>query len=155
MQSVKQVVFVDADKYVVARPYHDTAPFAPSETITAPYGTLHSNGDYEIREGFLFSANFPAINTFNTRRAACVHDFFYCLIKDGYLPRSFRADADYLLYDMLREDGMPDFRAWYWYKAVHIGGDRALDQPRPRMQYSPAPYQSQPAVTLGRAPATI
>jgi hypothetical protein len=146
---MKQIAFVEADKFIVAVAYHDNAPFLPPETIRTSYGTFYSTGEYIIHPGFLFSANWPAINTFNTRRAACVHDFFYTLMKDGYLPRSYRDHADYLLYDMLREDGMPSFRAFYWLKAVQLGGEAALNSPKPYIQYSPVENKAQEQVKFG------
>jgi hypothetical protein len=134
---MKQIVFNDADKYVVHEDYYDVAPFKPTEDIRAPYGTFWKTGEYIVNRGFLFSANFPAINTFNTRRAACVHDFFYTLMKDGYLDKSYRDHADYLLYDHLREDGMPSFRAFYWLKAVQVAGGAVLNSSKPKPQRSP------------------
>jgi hypothetical protein len=152
MQGVrKQIVFVPADKYVLAEDYDDIAPFRPSINIETSYGFFSTTGAYRIRRGFLFSANWPAINTFNTRRGAAVHDFFYSLMKDGFIDFSFRDHADYLLYDMLREDGMPDFRAYYWLKAVQIGGEAALRSPRPPKQYSPVDVRLQDPVMFGRA----
>jgi hypothetical protein len=155
MQGVKRIAFIEADKFVLAEDYVDTAPFRPSQDVRTSYGAFYVTGDYHIKPGFLFSANWPAINTFNTRRAACVHDFFYNLMKDGHIERAFRDHADYLLYDMLRDDGMPDFRAFYWLKAVQIGGAAALDSPGPQKQYSPRAPTVQPEITLGRVPATL
>lgn len=148
---MKQIIFNDADKYVVHEDYYDVAPFKPAEDIRTPYGSFWKTGEFIIHRGFLFSANFPAINTFNTRRAACVHDFFYSLMKDGYLDKSYRDHADYLLYDILREDGMPSFRAFYWLKGVQIGGGAVLDSPKPQPHRSPCPPQYQKEVKFGRA----
>ena len=138
MSNIKQIAFVEADKYVVAKPYYGLAPFKPPQTFKTSYGTFYDTGDYVINAGFLFSANFPAINTFETRRAACVHDFYYCLMKDGHLDRSYRDDADYLLHTMLIEDGVNPIRAAWWLTAVRIGGDKALNSPAPKVQYSPS-----------------
>lgn len=134
---MKQIAFVDADKYIVAKEYKDIAPFKPSKAILTSYGVFLTSGEYIIKAGFLFSANSPAINTFESRRAACVHDFFYSLMKDGHLPRSLRYEVDYLFYNILLEDGMISFRAYYWFQAVRIGGDNALDSAPPKVQYSP------------------
>jgi hypothetical protein len=148
---MKQIAFVNSDKYIVAKEYKDVAPFKPTRSILTTYGVFLTSGEYYVKEGFLFSANWPAINTFSTRRAACIHDFFYCLMKDGHLPRSYRYDVDYLLYNMLLEDGMNPLRAWGWFKAVRLGGDAALDSPRPKVQYSPVnpddvPKQNNPLI---------
>jgi hypothetical protein len=141
MQDLKKIAFVEADKYILVEQYFDVAPFKPLRSIFTKYGAFYSSGEYKINEGFLFSANFPAINTFNTRRGACVHDFFYCLIKDGYLERSLRNQIDYYFYDLLKQDGMPDYRAFYWLQAVQFGGENALNTPSPQKQYSPKEYK--------------
>lgn len=133
---MKKIAYVDADKYILAKPYQDFAPFKPLKDIVTSYGAFFTNGQYEVSTGFLFSANWPAINTDDGKRAACIHDFFYCLMKDGHLDRDYRDDADRLFYNMLIEDGMISFRAWYWYKAVRIGGDAALDS-KVKIKYAP------------------
>jgi hypothetical protein len=135
---MKQIAFVESDKYIVAKEYQDIAPFKPEKAILTSYGVFYPNGEYVIKAGFLFSASWPAMNTFDTRRAACVHDYFYNLMKDGHLPRIYRKDVDKLFHKMLREDGMNLVRAKYWYLAVRIGGDKALDSPAPKIQYSPS-----------------
>jgi len=134
---VKQIAYTNSDKYVLADDYFDVAPFAPPDTINTSYGTLYPDGQYKVSKGFLFSANSPAINTDDSKRAAMVHDFFYSIMKDGLLSRDYRDDVDRYFYDMLIIDGMVSFRAWYWYKAVRVGGDAALDSPRPRVQHAP------------------
>lgn len=140
MPTVKQIAFVEADKYILAKPYYGLAPFKPPKTFKTSYGTFYETGEYVINAGFLFSANFPAINTFETRRAACIHDFYYALMKDGHLDRSYRDDADHLLHSMLLEDGVNPFRAAWWLTAVRIGGEKALNSKPPQVQYSPSNY---------------
>jgi hypothetical protein len=39
--------------------------------------------------------------------------------------------------DILIECGILDVRAWAWYQAVQIGGNDALDSPRPRIYFAP------------------
>lgn len=140
---MKQLFYAHADKYVLAEEYDDKANFAPPVAILTSYGAFYPNGDYIIFRGFLFSANRPAINTEDSRRAACVHDFFYSLMKDGHLSRSFREAVDKLFYDHLIEDGMISFRAWYWYKAVRVGGNNALDSAKPKVRRAPPAKKQQ------------
>lgn len=134
----KQIAYVDSDKFILAKNYSDIAQFKPVTRILTGYGVFNIDGSYEVFKGFLFSANSPAINTMDSRRAAMCHDFFYTLMKDEHLSRSYRYDADYLLYNMLIEDGMIPLRAWAWFKAVRLGGDAALDSPKPKIQYAPS-----------------
>lgn len=141
---MKQIAYIESDKYILADDYFDVAPFAPTDTINTTYGTFYPDGQYKVSKGFLFSANSPAINTNDSKRAAMVHDFFYSLMKDGLLSREYRDDVDRYFYDMLIIDGMIPLRAWYWYKAVRVGGDNALNSPKPKTQYAP-PKPMQPA----------
>lgn len=134
---MKQVLYSYADKYVNAENYSDIAPFAPYRDTVTDYGVFYTTGEYVIYRGFLFSANFPAINTDDSRRAAMVHDFFYELMKRGVLSREHRYDVDYLFYNQLLEDGMIPLRAWYWFRAVREFGDNALDSPYPKIYSSP------------------
>lgn len=143
---LKQIAFIESDKYLVAKPYNAIAPFKPESTIKTSFCEFLPTGEFTIYAGFLFSASFPAINTFESRRAACVHDAMYELMKKGLLPRSYRQAVDQYFYDNLREDGMNILRAWYWHKAVRIGGDNALDSPSPKIQYSPVNPDSVPDI---------
>jgi hypothetical protein len=134
---MKQIAYYDADKFIFAESYKDIAPFKPKNDIHTPYGSFLITGEYHIKAGFNFSANWPAANTEDSKRGSGVHDFFYSLMKDGYLPRSYRYDVDYLFYNILLEDNMIPLRAFGWFKAVRLGGDAALDAPKPRVKYAP------------------
>jgi hypothetical protein len=147
---MKQIAFMDADKYLTALDYYDKAPFKPEKDIHTSYGSFFRSGEYVIKAGFLFSANSPAINTLDSRRGAGIHDFFYNLMKDGLLPRSFRYDVDYYFYNILLEDGMIPLRAFGWFKAVRIGGDEALDSPKPKVQYAPRDPSTIPNINRHR-----
>jgi hypothetical protein len=134
---MKQIAYFDSDKFLLAESYKDVAPFKPQKDIFTEYGYFLRSGEYFIKAGFHYSANWPAINTEDSKRGSCVHDFFYSLIKDGHLPRSYRYDIDYLFYNILLEDNMNPLRALGWFKAVRLGGDAALDAPKPRVKYAP------------------
>lgn len=134
---MKHIAYSRADKFVLAKNYYDIAPFAPEKTILTTYGAFYPSGEYKVSTGFLFSANFPAINTEDSKRASMAHDFFYNLMKDGHLSRDCREAVDKLMYDMLIEDDMPSLRAWYWYKAVRVGGESALNSPYPKIILAP------------------
>ena len=43
----------------------------------------------------------------------------------GLLPLKLRKRVDKLFRRMLREDGMPWFRAWYYYQAVRMFGEES------------------------------
>lgn len=129
--------WVESDKYINAENYHGIAPFYPPKNIETSYGEFLVDGCYAINRGFLFSANSPAINTDDSKRGAMVHDFFYMLMKDNLLSRDYRKPVDMLFRYILLEDGMLPIRARYWYLAVRVGGDNALDSARPKVNKSP------------------
>lgn len=149
---MKQCAWVEADKYVNVEDYYDVAPFKPQKNIRTRYGEFNRDGSYVIYEGFLYSANFPAINSDDSRRGAMIHDFFYLLMKQGHLSRDFRYEVDYYFYNILLEDGMIELRAYYWFRAVRVGGDDALDSPPPKVTRSP---QVRPADPIHFAQALL
>ena len=76
-----------------------------------------------IREGFIWSASGPTLDTPDTMRASLVHDALYALIRCGGLDkRQARKVADRNFYRLLREDGTPWWRASLWYRAVRMAG---------------------------------
>lgn len=66
----------------------------------------------------------PVFHTISWVRGSLVHDIYYQMMRLGWLPRSFRSRADAIMYDLVREDGMPWWRAWYSWAAVRLFGWR-------------------------------
>lgn len=140
----RQIAYTNADKFVLGRDETFNLWFAPKQKIETSYGIFETNGKLTAKRGYLWSANFPAINTEDTRPASLVHDLIYDLIKDGLLPREpFKDLADKAMMEILIECKVPDFRAWAWYRAVQAGGDSALDSPRPKLKYAPPEFTPQ------------
>jgi len=134
----RQIAYTNADKFVLGRDEYFDLDFAPEYPVENSYAKFTPDGVLKIKRGFLWSANFPAMNTDNTKPASLVHDAGYDLIKDGLLPRQqFKDLFDMAMRDILLECGILDARAWAWYMAVQIGGNNALDEPRPSLRYSP------------------
>ena len=114
-------------KYVLERVYEDTIPFYTSEpTVNTNYCTLYSNGRIVIDEGYQWNgASGPTIDTDDTMDGSLVHDILYKLIREGRLPYSFRKQADKCIRQMCIDDGMPKWRANYWYFFLRIAGGGA------------------------------
>lgn len=55
-------------------------------------------------------------------RAAFIHDALYQLIRERQLPPHARKWADQVFYKVLLQDGMPWFRAKYYYHSVRLFG---------------------------------
>jgi hypothetical protein len=135
----RQIAYVYSDRYTFERDEEFHLSFKPLKNIVTPYCTFFTNGVLLIRKGFQWSANFPAVNTPSTRPASGVHDCGYQMIKDGYLKRNPYKDLfDMAMRDILLECKVLDARAWAWYQAVQIGGDEALESPRPRIYFAPS-----------------
>ena len=67
-------------------------------------------------------ASGPTVDTKATMYAGLVHDALYQLIRLGILPPGARKEADKLFRRLLKEDGMPFIRRWYFYRAVRWFG---------------------------------
>ena len=67
-------------------------------------------------------ASGPTFDSPSTMFASLVHDALCQLIRLGALPRALKGTADQLLHDLLIEDGMSRFRAWYWLCGVRWFG---------------------------------
>ena len=92
-----------------------------------------------IKEGYAWDGpSGPTIDTKNFMRGSLVHDALYQLIRQGYLPRESRLQADLELRRICLEDGMSRIRAWWVYHAVRLGGGPAAD-PRNRKVVLTAP----------------
>lgn len=133
--------YIKSDVYLVHSDYVALTPIKPHAKIVNSLLTLDTDGTLTVKARFDFSASFPAINTPDAIRAACEHDAFYMLMKLGLLSRDYREAVDYHFYNRLLEDGMPAFRALYWWKAVRVGGELALNSPAPQVQTAPQPFK--------------
>jgi hypothetical protein len=93
------------------------AQFA-SHSFSARFMKLQ-NGVLTVFAGYAWDgASGPTIDTKNSMRGGLLHDALYQAMREGYLPRTLKADADQLLYDTCVEDGMMKARAWLWKRAV-------------------------------------
>ena len=111
-------------KYVLKATYHDTIPFCTEEhSIYTNYCTLHNNGLIVISEDYQWDgASGPTIDTDDTMDGSLVHDVLYQLMREERLSRKYRKEADKCIRKMCMADGMPWWRANYWYFFLRIGG---------------------------------
>lgn len=84
------------------------------------------DGRLTVCEGYAWDgASGPAIDTTTILRGSLFHDALYQLMRQGLLPRSYRALADDLMRELCIEDGMRPIRAWWVYWSVRLFGGRA------------------------------
>lgn len=113
-------------KYQLAEAYSVHVSIYPSETISTTFLRLMTNGVLWIGAGYAWDGRSgPTIDTPNFMRGSLVHDALYQLMRLGHLPLSNRERVDRLLQRICIEDGMWDLRAWWVYKGVATGGERA------------------------------
>jgi len=87
------------------------------------YFTITASGLLTIKAGYAWDgASGPTFDTSDSMRASLYHDVGYQAIGEKLLPMSYRVLFDELLLSTLIEDGMLDFRAHAWYKAVRAFG---------------------------------
>ncbi|MGJ0509076.1 MAG: hypothetical protein ACR652_18535 [Methylocystis sp.] len=125
---------------------------APGYAGKAGFIEFDAAGRVTVSPGYVWDgASGPTIDTLDSVCAALGHDVMYELMSLGFLPVFvYKNVADIWFYERLQADGMPQLRAWYWYKAVYVFGVPGLsdDQivkraPVPfdirRPQWSPVP----------------
>jgi hypothetical protein len=114
-------------KYQLVENYRHSVPIMPQFDINTEYLELTFTGGLFIAKGYAWDgASGPTFDTLSFIRGSLVHDALYQLMRLGLLEQYWREEADKLLRDMCREDGMGRVRAWYVYRAVRqFGGDAA------------------------------
>jgi hypothetical protein len=60
-------------------------------------------------------------------RGAFEHDALYQLMREGILDKGLRKYADKALVETTRQDGMSRFRCAWVYRAVRLGGGKAME----------------------------
>lgn len=115
--------------YELLNRYSIIINICPEQDINYNIMSLSRDGLLSLDEGFKWDgASGPAIDTKDFMRASMIHDALYFLLRIGDLPVSYRKQADLLLYQMCRADGMPILRAWYVYYAVRLFGNYAVQR---------------------------
>lgn len=105
--------------------------------IIEAFYTFGIDGLLTIKAGYAWDGpSGPAIDTRNFMRGSLVHDVLYQMMREGHLPLSCREQADRILRDICREDGMSAIRAWWVYRGVRFGGGSAATGDKPVL-YAP------------------
>ena len=116
-------------KYQLFEEYCTDIPIKPNDTISSSgnYVTLSKEGKIVIKKSYAWDGpSGPTIDTLNFMRGSLVHDALYQLMRENQLPRfSYRDQADRLLQQMCKDDGMTSIRAWWVYQGVSKFGSSA------------------------------
>lgn len=115
-----------AYKYQLVDDYEIQVNITPPRDLIFKFIVLTSQGKLYIKKNYAWDGpSGPTIDTKNFMRGSLVHDALYQLMRLGELDyKVYRQQADELLRDMCREDGMSSFRSWYVYQGVRLFGER-------------------------------
>lgn len=126
-------------KYQLDTSYSVLVDIHPKEDIKTDFIDLLKGGTLTIWKGYAWDGpSGPTIDTKNFMRGSLVHDALYQLIRQEYLSKNSREQADKELRRICLEDGMSRIRAWWVYRAVKLGGKSAAD-PRHKKEVLTAP----------------
>ena len=91
--------------------------------IHTAFITLTPDGLLDIKDYYAWDGcSGPTYDDDTNMRGGLIHDVLYQLMREGHLPICYKDIADKLLRDICIEDGMSEFRAWYYYKGVDLFG---------------------------------
>lgn len=92
---------------------------------------IERNGMVTAKNGFIFGASGPTIDTRSSREASCIHDAIYHLSKVGLFKGKdsdrMREIADELLFRVCIENSMWRLRAKVWLKVLDMFGGIAWE----------------------------
>jgi hypothetical protein len=118
-------------RYVLEEPYTLQIPISIAYRVEVKsksqwYIRLDRYGILTINKGYSWdgASGVVTIQDNTNRRASLVHDALYQLMREGKIDSTYRGVADKIFYDMLIDDGMSKFRAWYYYQAVKMFGGK-------------------------------
>ena len=114
-------------KYQLANDYSITISIKPKSDIDADFICLDVDGNLLVKKGYAWDGpSGPVIDTEENMRASLVHDSLYQLMRNKYLnARTQRKPADQLFRDLCIEDGVSNWVASAYYKALRKFGKPA------------------------------
>jgi len=107
--------------YQLMEPYELWIPIEPSADAVENNGyiTLSPLGYLYIAKGYAWDGpSGPTVDTKNFMRASLVHDALHQLMRQSKLSWMHLKEADILLSEMCKEDGMSRIRAYWVYLGV-------------------------------------
>jgi len=114
-------------KYQLAENAHFDTPITGFR-INLKYVTLETGGNLVVFKGYQWDgASGPTLDDNTNMRGSLVHDVLYQILREEELTQEYRKIADKVLFQILREDGMPWWRSKYYYWGVRIGGGPSAD----------------------------
>jgi len=116
---MEMIHYKDGYKYQLARDYVCHVDIKPDKVCLSEYIELGIEGKLTIKKGYSWDGpSGPTIDSKNFMRGSLIHDSLYQLIREEFLPREAREQADIELKKACLEDGMSKLRTWYVFKCV-------------------------------------
>jgi hypothetical protein len=114
-------------KYQLAESYTINISIEPKSDITTEFIDLDSSGKLLVKNGYAWDGpSGPVIDTKENLRASLIHDALYQLMRNkGLIARTHRKAADQIFKDICKADGVSNFRASVYYKALRKFGKPA------------------------------
>ena len=115
-------------KYLLLEDYEiDTAIKPENNVNVSNYIYLTTAGKLSICRGYAWDGPSGAPDCSFLMRGSLVHDALYQLMRERskqFCHRRYRKDADILMKEMCREDGMWKWAAWLMYRVLRVVGRR-------------------------------
>ena len=108
-------------KYQLAGDVSGQTPIKPEKEIDTEFIKMTMDGFMFIKSGYAWDGATKVPDVRKAMTPSLVHDAFCQLIRNGYLPKSARKEADIFFHTMLLERGFWKVRAWFWLRGVRIG----------------------------------
>jgi hypothetical protein len=120
-------------------------PFPRLRTdIATEYITLTKDGILGWAKNYAWDGcSGPTFDDDSNMRGGAWHDMGYQLMRDGLLPLSYRGYFDDILRLVCLDDGMQDFRAWYYHESVEHFAEKCATP-----GYDPYPELSAPTFRM-------
>lgn len=97
-------------------------------TVNEKFISLDGDGKLTVRAFYAWDgASGPTRDDKTNMRGSAIHDAFYQLMRQGWIPLSFRDKVDALFETMCKADKMGKFRAWYYHKGVQWFGKKSAE----------------------------
>lgn len=104
----------------------------------SPWVRLDNDGTLHIRAGYAWDgASGPTWDTKSSMRGSLAHDALYQLERAGKLPQEWRLQADEILRDICKQDGMLWLRFKAWFLGVRFGAAYAAKRQPERILTAP------------------
>lgn len=130
MHESKNVFYRKGFKYQLTRDCVLKSSVFPLEDIITDFYEIHKDGTLIGKKGYAYDG--PSGPTFDSKcamRPALGHDIVYQAMREGLIPWSFKSAIDDDFYFWLLEDGMWNWRAVMWHRAVVKHGGREPENP--------------------------